>query len=107
MLSEKPWRAEAVMQFCGAQIVCLCLGITTVGLLRKIGIHGFRSDEGLGSVMVGTLCLQGAAWPLIAVFLRRHGIGWRAAFGFCGPRAGLALLTSLVFILVVLPVVLS
>jgi hypothetical protein len=26
MLSEKPWRAEAVIQFCAAQFVCLCLG---------------------------------------------------------------------------------
>ena len=106
MLSEKAWRAEAVMQFCVAQIVCLCLGIATVGLLHKLGVHGFQSDEGLGSIMVGTLCLQGAAWPLILFFLRQHGVGWGTAFGFRGPRPGLALLTAVGFILVVLPVVL-
>ena len=106
MLSEKPWRTEAVLQFCGAQVVCLCLGITTVSLLHKLGAHGFQSDEDLGSIMVGTLCLQGAAWPLILFFLRQHGVGWGTAFGFRGPRPGLALLVAVLFILVVLPVIL-
>ena len=82
MLSEKPWR-----------------------LLHKLGVHGFQSDEGLGSIVVGTLCLQGAAWPLILFFLRQHGVGWGTAFGFRGPRPGLALLTAVGFILVILPVV--
>src|ERR1017187_3026417 len=94
MLSEKPWRAEGVIQFCLAQIVCLCLGIATVFVLRKLGVHGFQSDEGLGSIMVGTLCLQGAAWPLILFFLRQHGVGWGTAFGIRGPRAGLALFSA-------------
>ena len=106
MLSEKPWRVEAVLQFCGAQIICVCLGIATVGLLHKSGVHGFQSDEDLGSVMAGTLCVQGVAWPLILFFLRQHGVGWGAAFGIRGPRTGLALLIAVLFILVVLPVVL-
>jgi hypothetical protein len=106
MLSEKPWRAEGVIQFCLAQIVCLCLGIATIFVLRKLGVHGFQSDEGLGSIMVGTLCLQGAAWPLILFFLRQHGVGWGTAFGIRGPRPGLALFSAVGFFLVVLPVVL-
>jgi uncharacterized protein len=102
MLSEKPWRAEAVIQFGLAQVVCLCLGVTIAGVLRKLGVHGFQSDEGLGSIMVGTLCLQGAAWPLILFFLRQHGVGWSTAFGFRGPRPGLALLIAVGFILIIL-----
>jgi membrane protease YdiL (CAAX protease family) len=106
MLSEKPWRAEIVIQFCAAQIVCLCLGVATVGLLHKFGVHGFLRDESLGSIVVGTLCFQGASWPLILFFLRQHEIGWRAAFGFSGPRLKHALLMAFGFILVVLPMVL-
>lgn len=106
MLSEKSWRVEAVLQFCGAQIVCLCLGIATLSLLRNHGVDGFQSDEDLGSVMVGTLCLQGAAWPLILFFLRQHGVGFGTAFGFDGPRLGRAVLTAFGFIIVVLPLVL-
>jgi membrane protease YdiL (CAAX protease family) len=106
MLSEKPWRFEAVLQLCAAQIACLCLGIAAIGLLHKLGVHGFLRDESFGSIVVGTLCFQGATWPLILFFLRQHGVGWRAAFGFRGPKLKRALLTAFGFIVVVLPVVL-
>jgi membrane protease YdiL (CAAX protease family) len=106
MLSEKPWRAEAVLQLCVAQIVCLCLGVAAIGLLHKFSVHGFLRDESFGSIVAGTLCFQGAAWVLILIFLRQHGVGWREAFGFHGPRLGRALLTAFGFIVVVLPVVL-
>jgi membrane protease YdiL (CAAX protease family) len=106
MLSEKPWRAEAVMQLCVAQVACLCLGMVTIGLLHKLGITGFKHDESFGSILVGTLCFQGASWLLIPFFLRQHQTGWREAFGFSGPKLKRALLTALVFIHVVLPVVL-
>jgi membrane protease YdiL (CAAX protease family) len=106
MLSEKPWRAEAVMQFCAAQIGCLCLGLVAVGLLHKLGVHGFIRDESFGCVVLGTLSFQGAAWLLILLFLWRHHVGWFTAFGFNGPRLKRALLTAIAFIVVVLPVVL-
>jgi membrane protease YdiL (CAAX protease family) len=106
MLAEKPWRAEAVMQFCAAQFACLCLGAFTVGLLHKLGLRGFTRDESFGNVLVGTLSFQGATWLLIWLFLRQHQMGWREAFGFRGPALKRALLTAVGFILVVLPVVL-
>ena len=94
------------MQFCAAQIACLCLGIVAVNVLHKLGIHGFRQDESFGNILVGTLCFQGASWLLIPFFLRQHQVGWREAFGFRGPKLKNALLTAIVFIAVVLPVVL-
>jgi membrane protease YdiL (CAAX protease family) len=100
MLSEKPWRADAVMQLCVAQIVCLCLGVAIVGVLHKLGIHGFLRDESFGSIVAGTLCFQGAAWLLILFFLRQHRVGWRKAFGFQGPKIRHPLLLTLSFILV-------
>ena len=106
MLSEKPWRAEAVMQFCAAQIACVCLGAVAIGLLHKLGILGFRHDESFGIILVGTLCFQGATWLLIPFFLRQHQTGWREAFGFRGPKFKQALLTAVGFIIVVLPIVL-
>jgi membrane protease YdiL (CAAX protease family) len=86
MLSEKPWRSEAVIQFCAGQTACLCLGIVAVALLHRLGISGFKDDEGLGTILVGTLSFQGAAWLLILLFLRQHQTGCREAFGFCGPK---------------------
>jgi membrane protease YdiL (CAAX protease family) len=106
MLSEKPWRAEFVMQFIAAQIACLCAGIFAIGLLHKLGVHGFIRDESFGNIIVGTLSLQGAAWLLIPIFLRQHQVGWREAFGFRGPKLKNALLSAIGFIIVVLPVVL-
>jgi membrane protease YdiL (CAAX protease family) len=100
MLSEKPWRAEAVIQLCVAQIVCLCLGVATVGVLHKLGIHGFLRDESFGSIVVGTLCFQGAAWLLILFFLRKHEVGWREAFGFRGPKIRHPILLTIGFIIV-------
>ncbi len=57
------------MQFCAAQIVCLCLGMVAVGLLHKFGVTGFKQEESFGNVFLGTLSFQGAAWLLILVFL--------------------------------------
>jgi membrane protease YdiL (CAAX protease family) len=106
MLSEKPWRAEAVMQLCAAQIVCLCLGMVVVGLLHKLGVAGFKHYESFGNILVGTLSFQGATWVLIPFFLRQHQIGWRAAFGFSGPKIGRPLLLTLGFIFVFVVVLL-
>jgi membrane protease YdiL (CAAX protease family) len=100
MLSEKPWRAEAVLQLCVAQIACLCLGIVAVNVLHKLGVHGFRHDESFGNILVGTLCFQGATWPLILFFLRRHQVGWREAFGFRGSKIKHPLPLTLGFIVV-------
>ena len=100
MLSQKPWRAEAVIQFIAAQIACLCLGIGTVGVLHQLGVHGFRQEESFGNIVVGTLSFQGAAWLLILLFLRRHQTGWREAFGFRGPEIKHSLLLALGFIVV-------
>ena len=88
------------MQLCAAQIVCLCLGRFAVGLLHKLGVHGFSHDESFGNILVGTLSFQGAAWVLILFFLRQHQVGWREAFGFRGPRLKHPLLLTLGFIVV-------
>lgn len=100
MLSEKPWRAEAVMQLCVAQIACLCLGGAIVCVLHKLGVTGFIHDESFGCVVVGTFSFQGAAWLLILFFLRQHRVGWREAFGFRGPKIKHPLLLTFGFVVV-------
>jgi membrane protease YdiL (CAAX protease family) len=81
MLSEKPWRAEAVMLFCGAQFVCLAAGLTLIGLLQRAGLAAFKSPESFGAVLLLTLCFQGATWLLIPFLLRWNEINWRNFFG--------------------------
>ena len=106
MLSEKPWRGEAVLQFCGALLFCWCLGLTVASLLHGAGVAGFRQPESFGVLVVGTLSFQGAAWVLIWFFLRQHQMDWRGAFGFRGPRLKNALLWSVGILVPVLLVAL-
>jgi membrane protease YdiL (CAAX protease family) len=104
MLSAKPWRGEAVLQFCGAQLLCFCLGLTIAGLLQKAGLAAFQPPDGFGAVLLGTLGFQGAAWLLILFFLRQHQVGWREALGVCGPQLPRALRLAGLFAIAVLPV---
>ena len=93
-----------MLQFCGAQLFCFCLGLTMAGLLQKAGLAAFQPPDGFGAVLLGTLGFQGAAWLLILFFLRQHQVGWREAFGICGPRLPRALIMALLLVIVILPV---
>ena len=86
MLSAKPWQGEAVIQFCGVQLLCFLLGLTFAGLLQKAGFAAFQPPDGYGAVLLGTLGFQGATWLLIPLFLRYHQIGWQSVFGFRAPQ---------------------
>jgi membrane protease YdiL (CAAX protease family) len=82
MLSPKPWRLDAVLQLLAGIFVCMIAGALFVSLLHHARIAGFRSEDGLGMILVGTLSLHGAALVLIHFFLREHEINWRAALGW-------------------------
>ncbi|MGO9588007.1 MAG: lysostaphin resistance A-like protein [Limisphaerales bacterium] len=107
MLSVKPWRGDAVLLFCGAQLFCFCLAVIIADLLQKAGIAAFRPPDGFGAVLLGTLGFQGAAWLLILFFLRQHQAGWREAFGFRGPQLPRALLLAVPAVIILLPVALG
>lgn len=104
MLSAKPWRGEAVLQFCGAQLLCFCLAVIIANLLQKAGLAAFQPPDGFGAVLLGTLGFQGVAWLLILFFLRQHQVGWREALGVCGPQLPRALLLALLLAIAILPV---
>jgi len=107
MLSQKPWRAEAVIQLVAGVFVCLCLGVVTAGLLQKVGLAGFKTADSFGSVLLATLSFQGAAWILILVFLRQHNIRWRDALGLRNANLNKSLLLAAGALALALPVVLG
>jgi membrane protease YdiL (CAAX protease family) len=107
MLSAKPWRGEAVLQFCGAQLFCVCLVTIMADLLQKAGLAAFRPPDGFGAVLLGTLGFQGMAWPLMLLFFWQHQIGWREALGFRGPQLPRALLLAMLAVVILLPVALG
>jgi hypothetical protein len=106
MLPEKPWRAEAVIQFCAVQFACLFLGIASAGLLHKFGVAGFRQDADFGNILLATLSFQGVTWLLIPVFLRQHQMRWRDAFGFKKSNLPRALALAVAVLIVILPIAL-
>ena len=96
-----------MLQFCGAQLFCFCLGLMMAGLLQKAGLAAFRAPDGFGAVLLGTLGFQGVAWLLILLFLRQHQAGWREALGFRGPQLPRALLLAVLAVIILLPVALG
>ena len=104
MLSAKTWQGEAVIQFCGVQLLCFLLGLTVAGLLQKAGFAAFQPPDGFGAVLLGTLGFQGMTWVLIPFFLRHHQVGWREAFGIRAPQLPHTLLMAGGTTLVILPV---
>jgi hypothetical protein len=105
MLSAKPWRGEAVLQFCGAQLFCICLVPIMATLLQKTGLAAFQPPDGIGAALLSMLGFQGAAWLLIFIFLRQHQIGWRDAFGWRGPDLKKSLLLAVGALAITLPAV--
>ena len=93
-----------MLQFCGAQLLCFCLGLTIACLLQKAGIAAFQPPDGFGAVLLVTLGFHGVAWLLILFFLRQHQVGWREALGVCGPQLPRALLLALLLAIAILPV---
>jgi membrane protease YdiL (CAAX protease family) len=104
MLSAKPWQGEAVIQFCGAQLLCFFLSLTVAGLLQKAGLAAFQPPDGYGAVLLGTLGFQGATWVLIPVFLHYHRVAWQEAFGFRTPQMPRTLFMAGLIAIAILPV---
>lgn len=105
MLSEKPWRAEAVMQFIAGLFVCQGIGIVIAIVLHGANISGFQQSESFGMILIGTLSRQGAAWILIWIFLWQHRVNLLDAFGLRDPRLKRKLLIAVTLAVLSLPVV--
>ena len=65
MLSQKPWRAEAVIQLVAGVFACLGVGVVAAGVLRQAGVAAFQSPDSSANILLATLSFQGAAWFLI------------------------------------------
>jgi membrane protease YdiL (CAAX protease family) len=107
MLSQKPWRGEAVIQLVAGVFACLCVGVVTAGLLHQTGVAAFKLPDSFANILVATLSFQGAAWILILLFLKQHEVRWRDAFGFCDANLKKSLLLAAGVLALALPVVLG
>jgi membrane protease YdiL (CAAX protease family) len=105
MLSQKPWRAEAVIQLIAGVVACIFTGLLVAVVLQKSGLAAFKSPDGFADILLATLSFQGAAWILIFIFLKRQGINWRDAFGLRNAHLKKSLLLAAgAMVLALLPV---
>jgi membrane protease YdiL (CAAX protease family) len=104
MSSVKPWRAEAVVFFLAAQLLCFFLGGTAMAILHKGGIAGFKNDDDFGNILLGTLSFQGATWMLMFIFFWLHGLRLSEGLGLWNRHLLRSLVLALCLIIVLLPV---
>ena len=87
-LVRKPWNLDGFTRRALFLIVFVYLGLIFGAFVEHFaGQSG--SDHSAARTVVATLSLQGAALIFIDRFLREHGVGWVAGFGFSTnwPRA--------------------
>jgi len=101
MLVEKSWQTESMLRLGVYLFGCILLGsAATTWLVPSSEVAGGVS---LGQVVIGTLSIHVAVFPLVHLFLREQGLTWREAFGFGGPGQVRALLLAAGVAAVVLP----
>lgn len=84
MLSDKPWKLEAVLRLLMGIFVSMFLGLLLLQWLLKQQMVSDSSD--FLKLVAGTLSFHGMALLLTHLFLRQHQMTWKEAFGLsAGP----------------------
>jgi membrane protease YdiL (CAAX protease family) len=104
MLSVKPWRADAVLFFLAAQMLCFLLGGITITALQKAHVSGFKDLEGFGPVLIATLSFQGVTWILMMIFFWMQNIRMRDGLGLTMKKLAWAPVLAVAALIIVLPV---
>jgi membrane protease YdiL (CAAX protease family) len=107
MLSEKPWRPEAVMLLVGGVLLVLFFSGLGAELLRRAGVNGFKSTSDAGFVLAATLGFHGAVILFGIVFLKLNALDWRDVFGLRDSAWKRHLLQAAGVLAVALPVMLG
>lgn len=104
MLSEKPWKVEAVMWLVLALLGCMLMGGAIAGLLKGGGTAPASDRVSSVSFIISTLSFHGAILVLVCLFVRYHQTNWATAFGFSSPRQTRAVLLAVGTTVLVLPI---
>lgn len=82
MLSEKPWKPEAVARLLSGFFLGIVLGASLVQWLDYNHWTARIGDPNVVRMLVSTLSFQGTVLLFIIWFLHDHRLGWGAGFGF-------------------------
>jgi membrane protease YdiL (CAAX protease family) len=94
------WTRENFMRRVGILFACFYAGVLLVTLANQF-VGGADITNGLGQMVIGVLCLQGAVLVLTWRMLRQQGLSWDCAFGFSEDWARairLGILVAVIFL---------
>jgi membrane protease YdiL (CAAX protease family) len=104
MLSEKPWKLDALVRLLLSIGICVCsIGFLT-GIARLLGGKAMLDENSPFYLILITSGLDGSILAMIALFIYREHIWWSEAFGFRIAGLGRALLLALLVVVLFLPV---
>ena len=106
MISEKPWRPDALLLCAALLMLSLSVGMTAGHYLPSVLPVLKELDPGFFRFALSTVCFQGSAIVLIGVFLNMHHHTWGDVLGGKLTPMRRALLTGIGVGVVVLPVAL-
>jgi len=107
MLSEKPWKQDAVLLLLLRLFICLGIGILAGELLLPKMTGTTAGNLSFYRFLVSTLTVQGVAIILVHIFLREHEWGWQRFLGLDAPPLGRVLFYAIVGAACFLPVALA
>ncbi len=105
MLSERPWKPEAVMLLMSGLLFSLFLGMAS-GMLMQQFAPGWRTDGKFFEFLTNTVGFHGVALVLVTLFLKHHQTGWGEFLGWKTPRVARALALAIAVGVLVVPLAL-
>lgn len=84
MLSEKPWKPDAVFMLLMGLLVCMSVGAAVSQIIEALALVPPARQKFI-SFVISAAVLQGSALTLVFFFLREHKTTWAEAFGFSSP----------------------
>ena len=107
MLSDKPWKAEAVALLVAEVMLCWSLGMLLVMGLGHWLQPKSPQDPAFHQFLLTAVCFHGVALVLVTRFLKAHDARWRDFLGLTGPKLSRALALALVAGTLMAPVALA
>jgi membrane protease YdiL (CAAX protease family) len=99
VISEKPWRAEAVLMLGAGMLVIVSLSSIGASLVQER-----TSAPRFVGFVLSTLVGQCLAAVLVHFFLRYHGMRWKEFLGINRRRVPLSMLIGILAAVIVMPV---
>ena len=99
MISEKPWRFDAVLLLLAGLLIMLSMSVFAAALMK-----GKNAPPDFIGFVVSTVATQACTIGLIHFFLRAHRMSWRELLGLRQPRFLSGVLLALALAIVALPI---